>query len=59
MTFHHVFLRTRAQIAPIAIQFSLVQLLSHIRLRVIPWIAARQASLSITHLPEFTQTHVY
>ena len=30
-------------------QFSLVQLLSHIRLFVIPWTAARQASLSITN----------
>ena len=30
-------------------QFSLVQLLSHIRLFVIPWTAAHQASLSITN----------
>ena len=31
------------------IQFSSVQLLSHVRLFVIPWIAAHQASLSITN----------
>ena len=31
------------------IQFSLVQLLSHVRLFVTPWTAARQASLSITN----------
>ena len=37
--------------------FSSVQLLSRVRLFVIPWIAARQASLSITN-SEFTQTHV-
>ena len=30
-------------------QFSSVQLLSHVRLFVIPWTAARQASLSITN----------
>ena len=30
-------------------QFSSVQLLSHVRLFVTPWIAARQASLSITN----------
>ena len=39
-------------------QFSLVQMLSHVRLFVTPWIAARQASLSITNSQEFTQTHV-
>ena len=33
----------------INIQFSSVQLLSHVRLFEIPWIAARQASLSITN----------
>ena len=33
----------------ISIQFSSVQLLSHVRLLVNPWIAARQASLSITN----------
>ena len=32
----------------LVIQFSSVQLLSHVRLFVTPWIAARQASLSIT-----------
>ena len=31
-----------------AIQFSSVQLLSHVRLFVMPWTAARQASLSFT-----------
>ena len=31
------------------IQFSSVQMLSHVRLFVTPWIAARQASLSITN----------
>ena len=35
---------------------SSVQSLSHVRLFATPWIAARQASLSI---PEFTQTHVH
>ena len=33
----------------ISIQFSSVQSLSRVRLFVTPWIAARQASLSITH----------
>ena len=32
-----------------ALQFSSVQLLSHVRLFVAPWTAARQASLSITN----------
>ena len=32
-----------------ALQFSSVQLLSHVQLFVTPWIAARQASLSITN----------
>ena len=32
----------------ISLQFSSVQLLSHVQLFVTPWIAARQASLSIT-----------
>ena len=32
-----------------AVQLSSVQLLSHVRLFAIPWIAARQASLSITN----------
>ena len=31
-----------------SVQFSLVQLLSHVRLFVTPWTAARQASLTIT-----------
>ena len=33
----------------ISVQFSLVQSLSHVRLFVTPWTAARQASLSITN----------
>ena len=33
----------------ITVQFSSVQLLSHVRLFATPWIAARQASLSITN----------
>ena len=32
-----------------SVQFSSVQLLSHVRLFATPWIAARQASLSITN----------
>ena len=40
--------------------FSSVQSLSCVRLFATPWIAARQASLSIHHqLPEFTQTHIH
>ena len=38
---------------------SSVQSLSHVRLFVTPWTAARRASLSITKLPEPTQTHVH
>ena len=40
--FHH-------QLNQSAIQFSSVQSLSHVRLFATPWIAARQASLSITN----------
>ncbi|CAM9950204.1 unnamed protein product [Rangifer tarandus platyrhynchus] len=40
------------------VQFSSVQLLSHIRLFVTPWTAACQASLSITN-SKFTQTDVH
>ena len=40
------------------ILLSSVQSLSHVRLFVTPWIAERQASLSIT-ISEFTQTHVH
>ena len=40
-------------------QFNSVQLLSHFWLFATPWITARQPSLSINQLPEFTQTHVY
>ena len=35
------------------------QLLSRVRLFATPWIAAQQASLSITISPEFTETHVH
>ena len=38
--------------------FISVQLLSHVRLFATPWIAAHQASLSITN-SESTQTHVH
>ena len=41
-----------------SIQFSSVQLLSRVWLFVTPWTVARQASLSITIIPELTQTHV-
>ena len=41
------------------VQFSLVQSLSCVRLFATPWTAARQASLSISPLLEFTQTHVH
>jgi len=41
-----------------SVQFSSVQSLSRLRLFATPWIAARQASLSI-QLPDFTQTHVH
>ena len=40
-----------------SVQFSSVRLLSRVRLFATPWIAARQASLSITN--EFTQTQVH
>ena len=43
----------------IAGSFSSVQSLSHVQFFVIPWTAAHQASLFITQLPEFTQTHVH
>ena len=42
-----------------SVQFSSVQLLSHVQLSATPWTAARQASLSITKLLEFTQIHVH
>ena len=43
------------------VQFSSIQLLSHVRLFATPWITASQAYLSITlsELPEFTQTLVH
>ena len=41
------------------IKISSVQSLSRVLLFVTPWIAACQASLSITKIPEFTQTHVH
>ena len=40
-------------------QFSSVQSLSRVQLFVTPWTAACQASLSITKLPDLTQTHVH
>ena len=39
--------------------FSSVQSLSRVRPFATPWIAAHQASLSITNSREFTQTHVH
>ena len=39
--------------------FSSVQSLSHVRLFVIPWTTACQASLVHHQLPELTQTHVH
>ena len=42
-----------------AIQFSLVQLLSHVQLFATPWTAARQAFLSHHQLPELAQTCVH
>ena len=41
------------------ITFSSVQLLTRVQLFATPWIAAHQASLSITNSPESTQTHVH
>ena len=40
-------------------QFSSVQLLSHVRLFVTPWIAARQTSLSITNSQSSLKTHFH
>ena len=40
--------RPHTRLFCLLVQFSSVQLLSHVRLFVTPWIAARQASLSIT-----------
>ena len=48
-----------------SVRLNSVQSLSHVWLFVMPWIAARQASLSTprvrlpVQLPEFTQTHVH
>ena len=44
---------------PDEVQFSSVQSLSRVWLFATPWTAARQAFLSITKPPEFTQTHVH
>ena len=41
-----------------SVQFSSVQLFSHVQLFATPWIAAHQASLSITN-SQSTQTHVH
>ena len=43
----------------LAIKFSSVQSLNCVRLFATPWTVACQASLSITKLPEFTQTHIH
>ena len=43
----------------INIQFSSAQSLSHVRLFVTPWTAARQAPLSITQLWELTENHAH
>ena len=42
-----------------SVQFISVQSLSRVRLFATPWIAAHQASLSITNSRSFTQTHVH
>ena len=41
--------QTDLRLLVVSVQFSSVQLLSHVQLFVTPWIAARQASLSITN----------
>ena len=46
---HHFCLKTKIRRTFSSVQFSSVQLFSCIRLFVTPWIAARQASLSITN----------
>ena len=43
--------------SPRPFHFLVVQLLSHLQLFLTPWTAAHQASLSITYLWEFAQTH--
>ena len=40
-----------------SVQFSSVQSLSHVQLFVTPWIAARQASLSITNSQSLPECH--
>ena len=58
--FFHGILSFNIKFMQVSVQFSSVQLLSRVRLFATPWIAARQASLSVHHqLPEFTQTHVH
>ena len=42
-----------------SVQFCSVQLLSHVQLFVTPWIAARQASLSITNSRSSLKIHVH
>ena len=48
------FLKKLAKLCPyfclLSIQFSSVQLLSHVRLFATPWTTARQTSLSITNI---------
>ena len=58
--FFHGILSFNIKFMQVSVQFSSVQLLSHVWLFAMLWIAARQASLSVHHqLPEFTQTHVH
>ena len=45
----HCSLATRLWVFPFSLQLSSVQSLSHVRLFAAPWVAARQASLSITN----------
>ena len=54
-----IYSSTRERFKPVflKLEFSLVQLLSHVQLFVTPWTAAHQPSLSITN-SEFTQTLV-
>ena len=46
---NHLFFQAYFHVVRISVQFSSVQLLSHVQLFVTPWTAARQASLSITN----------
>ena len=55
----HEFLDISEVLLQSSVQFSSVQSLSHVQLFATLWIAARQASLSITNSQKFTQTHVH